>query len=107
MNLHAINPLNPPSASALFAHFRMPPPKNREDWRLMPENERKFGQIRGLPSFVGKAVATNGILVALVNLDEVKIGHLDWFVPDVEPKEVRIKQPRTSARVARQKKEYV
>lgn len=107
MNTNKINPFSPPSAQSLFAHFGVVPPKNREDWRVMPLEEQKTGRINGLPFFIGKAVATNGILVALVGVQGLKIGHLDWFIPDEEPKAVAIKQPRTNARLDRVKREYV
>ena len=97
----------PRSARELFARFGIIPPVNREDWRLLPDNERKYGRINGLPSFVGKAIATNGILVALMTSTDLKIGHLDWFIPDETPKEVPIKQARTSARLDRIKREYL
>ena len=51
------------------------------DWRLI---EPMVGEINGIPTSRGIAVATNGILVAIMQNDGIVFGHLDWFVKDVE-----------------------
>lgn len=50
------------------------------DWRLVPE--QLTGEIAGLPSFRGTAIATNGIHVAIERGHDVVIGHLEWFLAD-------------------------
>ena len=43
------------------------------------------GAINGLDKSRGIAVATNGIIVAIMQNDGIVFGHLDWFVEDKEP----------------------
>lgn len=50
------------------------------DWRLLPQGE--LGQIQGIHTMRGTAVATNGIHVAIVCGNTIHIGHLDWFITD-------------------------
>lgn len=81
-------------------------PKPREDWRLV--KDPVHGWINGLDRFSGLAVATNGIMVALRDENEViRIGHLEWFCKtdrretsdlDAEPRIGRaLPQVKTSA----------
>ena len=51
------------------------------DWRLI---EPMVGEINGIPTSRGIAIATNGIIVAIMQNDGVVFGHLDWFVKDKE-----------------------
>ena len=51
------------------------------EWRLV--KGEPVGQIDGIPSMRGRAIATNGINVAIERGDgTVVLGHLDWFVCD-------------------------
>ena len=50
------------------------------DWRLL--QPCLVGSINGIPTSQGTAVATNGILVAIMQPTGLFIGHYDWFVPD-------------------------
>lgn len=50
------------------------------DWRLL--SPCVVGEINGLPNLRGTAIATNGILVAIVQQTGLIIGHLDYFVAD-------------------------
>ena len=51
------------------------------DWRLI---EPMVGEINGIPTSRGVAIASNGIIVAIMQNDGVVFGHLDWFVKDKE-----------------------
>ena len=51
------------------------------DWRLI---KPMVGEINGIPTSRGIAVATNGIIVAIMQNDGIVFGHLDWFVKDAE-----------------------
>lgn len=52
-----------------------------KDWRLIPD--MVVGEINGLPSMRGEAVATNGIHVVIITSNNTPLlGHLDWFIPD-------------------------
>lgn len=52
--------------------------KDTSKWRL---TKPCYGQINGLPHFIGCLVATNGILCYLISSGgELIQGHLDWFV---------------------------
>lgn len=77
-------------------------PKPRDDWRLI--QEPYVGEIHGLPRIRGAAVATNGIIVAVLRGDaRIVFGHLAFFVPDhaedkqrllvFKPKEKRLGRP--------------
>ena len=101
-------PDNFTSAKQLFAYFGVIPPTPKEDWRLLLESKRRTGQINALPGFVGKAWATNGILVAIVTSGgELKLGHLDWFTPDAQPHTVSIRTHRSNTISKRIAIEYV
>ena len=64
------------------------------DWRLI---EAMTGEINGIPTSRGIAVATNGILVAIMQNDGIVIGHLDWFVKDEEQPVERSESPALSS----------
>lgn len=49
------------------------------DWHL---TEPVPGEVVGLPTSRGVKVATNGIIVAIQQKDELVFGHLSWFVED-------------------------
>jgi hypothetical protein len=59
------------------------------EWRLLAIPF--VGAVNGIPTSHGVAVATNGILVAIVQ-DERRlfIGHIDSFVADTQENEVRL-----------------
>lgn len=57
------------------------------EWRLLAE--QVIGQVRGIPTMRGTAVATNGIHVLIMRHDGVVFGHMDFFVPD-EQESVKI-----------------
>lgn len=63
-------------------------PKPHDCWRLVPDGV--VGQIAGLPSFRGTAIATNGIHVAIERGQDVVIGHLEWFIADDLQKEASL-----------------
>jgi hypothetical protein len=69
-------------------HMTLPRPF---DWRLL--SPCVVGAINGIPTSQGTAVATNGILVAIVQANGLFIGHLDSFVADEQ-------QPEQVVRVA-------
>jgi hypothetical protein len=80
-------------------HYKLILPKPY-DWRLIVPN--LVGQIHALPGSRGVAVATNGIIVAIVQTDGLFLGHMENFIPDDEQpvevvKEVKAKKP-TSGR---------
>ena len=52
------------------------------DWRLL--QDQLVGEVNGLPGSHGTAVATNGILVAIVQPMGLYIGHIDHFIVDAE-----------------------
>jgi hypothetical protein len=57
----------------------------RSEWRDMNET----GQVHGLPSSHGHAIATNGILVVIERGQDFIVGHLAHWVEDKQPKEQR------------------
>ena len=69
------------SIDKLKEYFKTPLPKPY-DWRLM--SPCLIGQINALPGSRGTAIATNGILVAIIQNDALFIGHIDFFVADLE-----------------------
>lgn len=74
--------------------------KAKFGWRPM----NKIGSIRGLPSFAGKAFATNGILVAIRKADgSVVIGHLGSF----EELRERSEKPKRMTKLERLAAEFV
>lgn len=52
------------------------------EWRLI--KEPFVGEINGISKMRGVAVATNGILVAIMQPTGMCVGHLDYFVADVD-----------------------
>ena len=75
---HAYNEF--PSVQAIKEYFGQPLPKPH-DWRLV--SPAQVGEINGLPSSKGLAIATNGILVAIMQGPTLFIGHTDSFVVDI------------------------
>ena len=71
------NPLN--NISDLSTVFGLILPKPH-CWRLV--SKPCTGEINGLPTLRGMSVATNGIHVALLNMQTVAFGHLEWFIKD-------------------------
>jgi hypothetical protein len=52
-----------------------------DGWRAL--QEQKQGNIHGLPTLRGTAVATDGVLVAIFKWDgTLSVGHLDYFIAD-------------------------
>jgi hypothetical protein len=52
-----------------------------DGWRAL--QEQKQGNIQGLPTLRGTAVATDGVLVAILTWDgTLLVGHLDYFIAD-------------------------
>lgn len=68
------------SVADFALHYGVVLPKPRQDWRLIAEPP--VGSIVGIPSSQGVAVATNGILCAIVQGKQVFYGHIDFFVTD-------------------------
>lgn len=94
-----------PTLDALVRELRVLLPAPRDTWRLV--TDPVVGSINGLDRFSGAAIATNGIHVVLQNeLDQVFIGHLQWFVPNADEKDSYLSDlwdatshtPRTSGR---------
>ena len=74
------------------------------DWKLMSKGI--VGQIHGLHTCHGTAVATNGILIAILRGTDIIIGHSEWFVPDeVQPD--TIFTPRTSSKASTMPRENI
>mgnify|MGYP006374329205 FL=1 len=67
------------------------------DWRLI--QDPMTGEVQGISSFRGFAIATNGIMVAIESeRSDIAFGHLDYFIPDVEecsPASTSTKTPKT------------
>lgn len=80
------------SLSELVRKHNLILPKPRDHWRLVQEPVQ--GEINGLPSLRGYAVATNGIMVAIYLLSgKVQYGHLAFFNCDKEEKEKLMDKP--------------
>lgn len=59
------------------------------DWHLIARPA--YGQIHGIPTMRGVAIATNGILVAIIQENDcLTIGHLDNFIPDDVEVDVKV-----------------
>lgn len=69
------------SVTAIKQAFGITLPKPY-DWRLL--SPCVVGEMNALPNMRGVAVATNGILVAILQNATIIIGHLDYFVADQE-----------------------
>lgn len=52
------------------------------EWRLI--KEPFVGEINGISTMRGVAVATNGILVAIMQSTGMVVGHLEYFVADLD-----------------------
>ena len=68
-----------------------------DGWR--PLQEQKSGNIHGLPTLRGTAIATDGVLVAILTWDgKLSVGHLDYFIADKdEPAARPIATPKAKA----------
>jgi hypothetical protein len=69
------------SIDAIKKEFKVLLPKPY-DWRLL--QPCFVGEVNGLPSMRGTAIATNGILLAILQDNALLIGHMDSFVIDLE-----------------------
>lgn len=74
-------------------HITLPKPY---DWRLL--QPCLIGSINALPESQGVAIATNGILVAIMQPTGLYIGHLQFFIPDEELSESKPKATRKSTK---------
>ena len=73
-----------------------------KNWRMLPEEKRRVGEINGLSKFRGTVYATNGILCAIVDdTGTCQIGHIDWFVNDKKTKSGKPARPTESEQLAR------
>jgi len=71
-------------------------PKPTETWRLV--KDQPIGSISGIPTIIGKAVATNGIIVAVQRTNgEVLWCHLQWFEPERNEGEIKQLKAKVSA----------
>ena len=73
------------------------------DWRLL--SPALVGSINALPGTQGIAVATNGILVAVLQQDKIFFGHLDWFVADEQSSSSRDNHPKVSTTKVKKQKQ--
>ena len=76
-----------PTLDSLTRQLRVQLPKPFDSWRLVADPV--LGHIAGLgqipsSSFVGHAIATNGVMVLIYDLGAKRhaFGHLEWFEPD-------------------------
>jgi hypothetical protein len=70
------------SVGQFFAKHNMASAK-RDFWRLVDEDIIRLGQINGVSTVRGWAIATDGVIVALEDdHGRLSFGHLDWFVAD-------------------------
>lgn len=67
------------SVAELAKTHRVLLPKPYE-WRLL--NPSLQGEVQGIPNCRGTAVASNGILVLVLQDKSFFFGHIDWFVTD-------------------------
>jgi hypothetical protein len=80
------------SPAHIASHFgqRLPRPY---DWRLV--QEPFTGEVHGIPSLRGVAIATNGILLAIEQpQSKLAIVHLDTFVADAVDGVVVVRQAK-------------
>lgn len=58
-------------------------------WRLLAPEDCRHGEINAIITLRGKAVATNGIMLAILTENETRIefGHKEFFVPDKEERD--------------------
>ena len=74
-----------PILSRLRTEYGVMLPRPHDTWRSIAD--APLGQVNGLERFRGKAVATNGVIAAiLTSANNVIFGHIQWFVCD-EPDE--------------------
>jgi hypothetical protein len=60
-----------------------------DGWRALKEQPQ--GNINGLPSLRGTAIATDGVLVAILTWNgTLLVGHLDYFIADKKESTVRL-----------------
>lgn len=93
-----MNPYPTLSAFVTAKRLVLPSPKT---WWLLSDADAVTGEVNGVPSLRGVAVATNGILIAVETVTgTVLFGHRDWFVVDKEPKDTATGRstPRPSTR---------
>lgn len=94
------------SLSQIVRYHGLTLPKPREGWRLV--NPPVCGEIQGIPTMRGRAIATNGILVLIEDeLETAFFGHLEWFNKDKDEPSVldeaiatAKRQPRAELQVA-------
>ncbi len=66
-------------------HLKLPRP---HPWWLLSGDDCIVGEVNGVPTIRGKAVATNGIMVAVLTVQgDIDLGHRQFFVRDEEPRE--------------------
>jgi hypothetical protein len=64
-------------------------------WRLLGEDEAVAGEINGIYRIRGQALATNGIIVAILAGDgTLQFGHWDWFEPDWKEVDLNVVKTR-------------
>lgn len=85
------------SVEALQKRFNILLPRKSPDWRLI--KEPPVGEINGIPSMRGIAMATDGILAIIVHEETVIFGHVDYFMVDKE----EFEPPRAKKKTLRQK----
>lgn len=86
------------SVNAVKATYGITLPKPHE-WRLLPEGI--VGCINGIHTMHGTAVATNGIHVAIMQVNTLTIGHMDWFVADEQSESERKQATSTTSKVCK------
>jgi len=100
MNPTASQPFR--SLDDLVRRFHLILPKPRDEWRLV--KDPLVGQVSGLPGFRGTTLATNGILVLLCDeVGHLRIGHLQWFVPQRGQASPKLSDLWNGARVPRRR----
>ena len=62
-------------------------------WRMVPEDQQRYGEIHGLYRLRGILRATNGIMCFIENpiTNEVHEGHLQWFIYDKGEKQQKFR----------------
>jgi hypothetical protein len=77
------------SLDSLVRSLRVILPAPRDTWRLVKDPVK--GQIVGLFNYRGFTLATNGIMVLIVDeLNVPRFGHLQWFEPDEDEANVEL-----------------
>lgn len=82
-------------------------PKPRDGWRLI--QQPVLGGINGLThKYRGLAVATNGIIVAiLTSANAICFGHLEWFIKDEPDEETDLDSAMAEVVAARKRMQTV